>query len=137
MDCCVQALQNFCKPTQCQSCTWKSTTQKPCHYKIFLCKTPTQKPSSKLLTHPRLCSTHQSIPHHANPQDTPSDHTTLLVESFHQHRMLNALREKLQKKGSCPLQILQEDGDWSKDRFWAVVRYLKLSSRSTDILQVL
>ncbi|XP_061338692.1 pentatricopeptide repeat-containing protein At4g14190, chloroplastic [Gastrolobium bilobum] len=70
--------------------------------------------------------------------DTVSDskHTTLLVETYHVHHSLRILLAKLQKEDSCPLRILTEDGDWSKDHFWAVVRFLKKASRFTEIVQV-
>ncbi|KAK8493011.1 hypothetical protein V6N13_060503 [Hibiscus sabdariffa] len=63
-------------------------------------------------------------------------HTTLLVETYHHHRRLRALLEKLEKEGSCPLQILRDDGDWTKNDFWAAIRFLKHASRSNEILQV-
>ncbi|KAJ1426692.1 Tetratricopeptide-like helical domain superfamily [Sesbania bispinosa] len=65
-----------------------------------------------------------------------SKHTTLLVETYHVHNSLRNLLAKLEKEDSCPLHILSEDGDWSKDHFWAVVRFLKKASRFTEILQV-
>ncbi|KAK7311437.1 hypothetical protein RJT34_09575 [Clitoria ternatea] len=70
--------------------------------------------------------------------DTVSDskHTTLLVETYHLHHSLRTLLAKLDKEGSCPLHILSQDGDWSKDQFWAVVRFLKNASRFTEIVQV-
>ncbi|OMO55502.1 hypothetical protein COLO4_35959 [Corchorus olitorius] len=63
-------------------------------------------------------------------------HTTLLVETYHQHRQLRALIEKLEKEDSCPLQMLRDDGDWTKDNFWAVIRFLRRASRFHEILQV-
>ncbi|XP_028759560.1 pentatricopeptide repeat-containing protein At4g14190, chloroplastic [Neltuma alba] len=63
-------------------------------------------------------------------------HKTLLVETYHEHRILKSLLRKLQQQDSSPLRILEEDGDWSKDQFWAVVRFLKHASRSKEILQV-
>lgn len=45
--------------------------------------------------------------------------------------------KKLGKKDSCPLQLLREDGDWSKEHFWAVVEFLKHASRFDEILQVI
>lgn len=80
-------------------------------------------------------------PVHFSPTDTFSDsaslqHKTLLVEIYHEHRTLKSLLQKLQKKHSSPLWILEQDGDWSKAQFWAVVRFLKLASRSKEILQV-
>ncbi|KAK7306416.1 hypothetical protein VNO77_44355 [Canavalia gladiata] len=70
--------------------------------------------------------------------DTVSDlkHTTLLVETYHLHGSFRTLLSKLEKEDSCPLRILTEDGDWSKDHFWAVVRFLRKASRFTEILQV-
>ncbi|KAG4158201.1 hypothetical protein ERO13_D02G105900v2 [Gossypium hirsutum] len=52
-------------------------------------------------------------------------HTTLLVETYHQHRRLRALIEKLVKEGSCPMQILGDDGDWTKNDFWAAVKFFR------------
>ncbi|XVE81219.1 hypothetical protein DITRI_Ditri15bG0045300 [Diplodiscus trichospermus] len=63
-------------------------------------------------------------------------HTTLLVETYHHHRRLKALLERLEKRDACPLQILRDDGDWTKDNFWAVIRFLRHASRSSEILQV-
>ncbi|KAM7266176.1 hypothetical protein ACFE04_004073 [Oxalis oulophora] len=63
-------------------------------------------------------------------------HTTLVVESYHQHQSLNELIVRLKRKGSCPLQLLTEDGDWTKDYFWAVIVFLVNTSRSSEILQV-
>ncbi|KAH7521538.1 hypothetical protein FEM48_Zijuj07G0044200 [Ziziphus jujuba var. spinosa] len=70
------------------------------------------------------------------PQHSSATHTTLLVETFHQHRSLKALLKKLSKKDSCPLQVLSEDGDWSREHFWAVIGFLKHASRFNEILQV-
>ncbi|XP_052489878.1 uncharacterized protein LOC105793990 [Gossypium raimondii] len=63
-------------------------------------------------------------------------HTTLLVETYHQHRRLRALIEKLEKEGSCPMQILGDDGDWTKNDFWAAVKFLRHAFRSNEILKV-
>ncbi|EEF46020.1 pentatricopeptide repeat-containing protein, putative [Ricinus communis] len=78
----------------------------------------------------------RSAPLHAISQDNSIKHNTLLVESYHEHQRLKALLARLNKKGSCPLQMLQDDADWSKDHFWAVIRFLRHSSRSDEILQV-
>ncbi|PKI61158.1 pentatricopeptide repeat-containing protein At4g14190, chloroplastic [Punica granatum] len=46
--------------------------------------------------------------------------------------------ERLRVKDSCPLQELREnDGDWSRDRFWANVKSLRHASRSREILRLL
>ena len=71
------------------------------------------------------------------PQGSSTEHTTLLVETFHEHRRLKSLLKRLSKAGSCPLRLLREDGDWSKEHFWAVVRFLRHASRFEEILQVL
>ncbi|PON95521.1 Pentatricopeptide repeat [Trema orientale] len=65
-----------------------------------------------------------------------TEHTTLLVDTFHEHRMLKSLLRRLSKMGSCPLRLLRQDGDWTKDHFWAVVAFLRHHSRSMEILQV-
>jgi len=70
--------------------------------------------------------------------DTVSDskHRTLLVETYHHHDSLRALLAKLEREDSSPIHILAQDGDWSKDHFWAAVRFLKNASRFAEILQV-
>ncbi|XP_062109269.1 pentatricopeptide repeat-containing protein At4g14190, chloroplastic [Humulus lupulus] len=65
-----------------------------------------------------------------------TQHTTLLVDTFHEHRILKNLIKKLSRTGSCPLQLLRQDGDWTKENFWAVVTSLRHQSRSMEILQV-
>ncbi|KAJ9163069.1 hypothetical protein P3X46_022783 [Hevea brasiliensis] len=112
-------------------CTWKCKSN---NNKIRFSKTLIQKPISQLLK-PISCL-HPLAPPHTIPQDNSTKHKTLLVESYHEHRRLKVLLAKLNKKGSCPLEMLQDDGDWSKEHFWAVIRFLKLSSRSKEVLQV-
>ncbi|KAJ4955225.1 hypothetical protein NE237_012008 [Protea cynaroides] len=73
---------------------------------------------------------------HRSLQHNKTKHTTLLVETFHENQWLKTLLGKLSRKNSNPLQILQDDGDWSKDHFWAVMKFLKETSRSKDALQV-
>lgn len=70
--------------------------------------------------------------------DTVSDtkHRTLLVETYHHHGSLRALLVKLEREDSNPVNILAQDGDWSKDHFWAAVRFLKHATRFAEILQV-
>lgn len=40
------------------------------------------------------------------------------------------------EKDSCPVQLLRDYGDWTKDQFWAVVRFLTHASRSKEIFQL-
>lgn len=68
-------------------------------------------------------------------QDHSTKHTTLLVDSFHEHKRLKSLLHNLNSNQN-PLQLLQQDGDWSKDDFWSVIKFLKPSARSNQILQV-
>ncbi|XP_043812284.1 pentatricopeptide repeat-containing protein At4g14190, chloroplastic-like, partial [Manihot esculenta] len=111
--------------------TWKFKSD---NNRVLSSKTLIQKPFS-LLPKPLSCL-HSSAPPHTIPQDNSTKHRTLLVESYHEHKRLKILLAKLNKKGSCPLEMLQDDGDWSKDHFWAVIRFLKQSSRTKEILQV-
>ena len=84
----------------------------------------------------RYCCLSSLRPSPPAPHSSSSKtHTTLLVETYHHHRRLKALLERLEKD-SCPLQILRDDGDWTKDNFWAVIRFLRHASRSNEILQV-
>ncbi|RDX83167.1 Pentatricopeptide repeat-containing protein, chloroplastic, partial [Mucuna pruriens] len=86
----------------------------------------------------QIChSSYHRLPSFADTvSDSNSKHTTLLVETYHLHDSLRALLAKLEKQDSQPLHILAQDGDWSKDHFWAVVRFLKSTSRFSEILQV-
>lgn len=68
----------------------------------------------------------------------PSNHATLVTaEAFHEQSSRTSLIERLQVKGSCPLRLLRDDGDWSEDGFWVVVEFLRHASRSHQILRVL
>ncbi|KAG7615908.1 Pentatricopeptide repeat-containing protein chloroplastic [Arabidopsis thaliana] len=79
---------------------------------------------------PRPSSLRRSLPLSINGDATQP--TSLL----HHHRFLSSLTRRLSLSGSCPLRLLQEDGDWSKDHFWAVIRFLRQSSRLHEILPV-
>lgn len=116
--------------------TWKSNTN---FRGTLIAKPFTRFPKPITHSFPTLSFRHPSppTPTHAYSLDNNStNHTSLLVESFHEHKTLKALLRRLNKEGSCPLQMLQRDGDWSKDHFWAVIRFLKQSSTPTLILQV-
>ncbi|XP_024028541.1 pentatricopeptide repeat-containing protein At4g14190, chloroplastic [Morus notabilis] len=69
-------------------------------------------------------------------QNSSTEHTTLLVETFHEHRKFKTLLKRLSKNDSCPMRLLREDGDWCKEHFWAVVRFLRHGSRTKEIVQV-
>lgn len=66
-----------------------------------------------------------------------TQHRAMLVEAFHEHRMLNSLLQRLGEEGACPLRLLEDDGDWTRDQFWAVIKSLRHASRSREILKVL
>ncbi|KAG9446019.1 hypothetical protein H6P81_012147 [Aristolochia fimbriata] len=70
------------------------------------------------------------------PLNLSAKHTTLLVDSFHQNQSLRDLLAKLRRKGSDPLQLLKDEGDWNKQHFWAVMKYLKETFRMKEALQV-
>ncbi|XP_030533883.1 pentatricopeptide repeat-containing protein At4g14190, chloroplastic isoform X2 [Rhodamnia argentea] len=70
------------------------------------------------------------------PRCSSAQHRAVLVEAFHEHRRLNSLLQRLSEKGSCPLRMLEDDGDWTRDQFWAVVKSLRHASRSLEILKV-
>lgn len=78
-----------------------------------------------------------SVGSSSSRQDSSTEHTTLLVETFHEHRKFKTLLKRLSKNDSCPMRLLREDGDWSKEHFWAVVRFLRHGSRTKEIVQVL
>ncbi|KAF8014157.1 hypothetical protein BT93_H0103 [Corymbia citriodora subsp. variegata] len=70
------------------------------------------------------------------PRCSSTQHRALLVEAFHEHQRLNSLLQRLGEEGSCPLRMLEDDGDWTRDQFWAVVKSLRHASRSHEILKV-
>ncbi|XP_050373457.1 pentatricopeptide repeat-containing protein At4g14190, chloroplastic [Argentina anserina] len=99
-------------------------------------KTQTPKPSTKTTTL-FLCHAHHYFsptpplpPHKAT---SPTKHTT-----HHDNNKLRALLETLMEKENdcCPLQLLRDDGDWTTDHFWAVIRFLIHDSRPMEILQL-
>lgn len=102
-------------------------TKKP-HNPIFL------KPFPE---YPRvhLCPPRIS-PNHTFSQTSSLHHKTLLLDTYHHHRTLKFLLKRLQKQDSSPLHVLQEDGDWSNDHFWVVIRFLRHASRAKQIPQV-
>nr|XP_043611038.1 pentatricopeptide repeat-containing protein At4g14190, chloroplastic [Erigeron canadensis] len=97
------------------------------HHKFFfsLTKTPAfHRPS-----------TNSTKPHHYKV--VPHKQNTLQIQDFQQNWTLKrTLFEKLKHKDSNPVQILEQDGDWSKDLFWAVVGFLNQTSKSNHVLQV-
>ncbi|KAJ7957279.1 Pentatricopeptide repeat-containing protein [Quillaja saponaria] len=113
--------------------TWRFNGAK--NSSIFFSKTLFTKPSTKFTTKNCISSVQPSLPV-AISDNNSTKHITLLVEAYHEHKRLNTLLEKLEKKDSSPSQILREDGDWCKNHFWAVIRFLKNASRSNEILQV-
>lgn len=73
----------------------------------------------------------------AVPSHSPTKHATLLLDTFHQHHTLKSLLSHLHKKDFCPFKLLQHQGDWKRDHFWVVVKFLSQASRSHQILKVL
>lgn len=104
------------------------------HYSFLSPKTLTAKPSTKIKSFPRTLSRCYAQSFH---NISSTKHASLLVETSHEYQKLKALLEILMEKDSCPLQLLRDDGDWTKDQFWAVVRFLTHASRSKEIFQVL
>ncbi|XP_004298231.1 PREDICTED: pentatricopeptide repeat-containing protein At4g14190, chloroplastic [Fragaria vesca subsp. vesca] len=99
-------------------------------------KTQTPKPSTT--TTLSLCHAHFFSPSPLPPHKTSSstEHTTLHVEPSHEYHKLRALLDILMEKDCCPLQLLRDDGDWTIDQFWAVIRFLIHASRPKEILQL-
>ncbi|WCJ27536.1 hypothetical protein M5689_009270 [Euphorbia peplus] len=92
---------------------------------LWIWKSQTQKLSKTLFTKKPLFT-------HLN---CTRNHTTPLVVDD-EHEKLRGLLAQLNSSNSNPLQILQNDQDCSEHRFWFVIRFLQLSSKSSQILQV-
>ncbi|XP_010440519.1 PREDICTED: pentatricopeptide repeat-containing protein At4g14190, chloroplastic-like [Camelina sativa] len=84
---------------------------------------------------PKPSSLRRSLPLSVNG-DATTQPTSLLSDDYNHHRFVSSLTRRLGRPGSCPLRLLQEDGDWRKDHFWAVIRFLRHSSRLHEILPV-
>ena len=119
---------------------WRPNSDSSNNSPLIFPKTTLTKQSSKftfVTNQTCLSSLHHSSP----PPPPPSNgtrHTSLLVEkyNYNEHQRLRDLLEKLSNTNSCPLQILSDYGDWSKDQFWAVIKFLIHASRSPEALQV-
>ena len=97
----------------------------------FLCPTTTLAIPNPSTTWPK------PLPSLCVSLRSPStDHATLLVDTFSHHRSFRALLKRLSRQNSCPLRLLGEDGDWTKEHFWAVVRFLRHTARAQEVLQV-
>ncbi|KAJ8648830.1 hypothetical protein MRB53_001853 [Persea americana] len=123
----------FCKPNL-VSMPWQPNTTISARH-----PTPPIPRPSKLPPSPKPTSSSPPLKSQApesNPQSISTKHTTQLVETFHQNQKLRTLLQKIQRKGSDPLQLLREEGDWTKEQFWAVMRLLKETSRMQQALQV-
>ncbi|KAL8262889.1 hypothetical protein R6Q59_024238 [Mikania micrantha] len=108
----------------------------------FLCKTlALPKPSSRNLTStkPQFSCSSKLAPSVRFSRGKTNFNEQNIVQFDDLRRYWNLKRtlfEKLRHKDSDPVQILEDDGDWSKELFWAVVGFLIQTSRSNDILQV-
>ncbi|CAN7066721.1 hypothetical protein IGI04_039576 [Brassica rapa subsp. trilocularis] len=92
---------------------------------------------TSLIARPNLTSTSSLRRSSPLSLDCSTPQSTFLLSDIHHNRFLNSLLQRLSHPGSCPLRLLQEDGDWSKDQFFAVIRFLlPHSSRLHHILPV-
>ncbi|KAJ9558988.1 hypothetical protein OSB04_013602 [Centaurea solstitialis] len=109
--------------------------------KTFLCKTLVfPKPSSSTALTPTISQFSQPPPpppfvrgkSNSDKQDTVQFDDDLRRN----WNLKRSLFQKLKHKDSDPVRILEADGDWSKELFWAVVGFLNQTSRSNQVLQV-
>ncbi|MCL7029781.1 hypothetical protein MKW94_004212 [Papaver nudicaule] len=99
----------------------------------LFCKTLVLKtPPFKTPTRNFLCfsSLSSSPKPYIKPQEKDS------TKQITQTQKLKDLVNKLNQEESNPLQILKDEGDWCKDQFWTVIRFLKETSQYNQILQV-
>ncbi|XP_024983420.1 pentatricopeptide repeat-containing protein At4g14190, chloroplastic [Cynara cardunculus var. scolymus] len=111
--------------------------------KTFLCKTLVfPKPSSRTLTatksqFSRSTKTPSLSVYFSRGKTNSDKEDTVQFDDLRQNwNLKRSLFEKLKDKDSDPVRILEEDGDWSKELFWAVVGFLNQTSRSNQVLQV-
>ncbi|XP_076911436.1 pentatricopeptide repeat-containing protein At4g14190, chloroplastic-like [Bidens hawaiensis] len=101
---------------------------------IFLCKTLIfVKPSARnqSTTKPQFSRSHKPLKTISDKQKTVQFDD--LNRNWHLKR---TLFEKLNHKDSDPVRVLEADGDWTKELFWAVVGFLNQTSRSSQVLKV-
>lgn len=93
---------------------------------------------TSLIARPNLTSTSSLRRSSPLSLDCSTPQSTFLLSDIHDNRVfLSSLPRRLSHPGSCPLRLLQEDGDWSKDQFFALIRFLlPHSSRLHQILPV-
>ncbi|KAK9058494.1 hypothetical protein SSX86_023336 [Deinandra increscens subsp. villosa] len=109
---------------------------------MFLFKTLVfPKPSSRNLTptKPQFSRSPKPPPHVqlSRGKTIPDKQNSLQFDDLHRNwHLKRTLFEKLKHKDSDPVRILEEDGDWSKELFWAVIGFLNQTSRSNQVLQV-
>lgn len=99
------------------------------------------KPISKTLTKPSSISnlrtaTQDNINYHPYNQHQQQQHKDLLVETFHYNTRLKDLIEEVSVEGSNPIEVLERDGDWTKDQLWAVVVLLLEDERVQEAIKV-
>ncbi|KAJ8437083.1 hypothetical protein Cgig2_016437 [Carnegiea gigantea] len=81
----------------------------------------------------------QSVrPHHVHsiPPRKSIHQATLFVEKYHANKELQFLIEDLKAGNLSALQLLEDDGDWDKTQFWAVMKFLQQSARFEEIPEV-
>ncbi|KAI3826609.1 hypothetical protein L1987_00658 [Smallanthus sonchifolius] len=110
---------------------------------IFLCKTLVfAKPSTGNLTptKPQFSCSSKLSPssvHFSRGKTNSHKQNTVQFDDLHRNwNLKRTLFEKLKHKDSDPVGILEDDGYWSKELFWAVVGFLNQTSRSNQVLQV-
>ncbi|KAI7752168.1 hypothetical protein M8C21_022760 [Ambrosia artemisiifolia] len=113
------------------------------NHKTFLCNKTLlfSKPLTKNLkpTNPQfsISSKHPPSTHFPHHKTNSNKQNTVQFNDLHRNwNLKRILFEKLNHKDSDPVQILDEDGDWTKELFWAVVGFLNQTSRSNQILRV-
>ncbi|GAB4844048.1 hypothetical protein Ancab_014012 [Ancistrocladus abbreviatus] len=83
-----------------------------------------------------LTKSHASQPHSSNLLKNSPRRKKLHAETTGNRRVESLIRKLNENDSKSPLQLLRDDGDWSKDQFWAVIKFLKQRSRFDEIPQV-
>lgn len=86
--------------------------------------------SRKLRYHPPLHS-RDSI---QKTQNKSSSEARRYNQSLKRASFIENLKER---RNLDPLEMLTEDGDWSREQFWDVSKFLRQSARTTEILLLL
>ncbi|KAL9240085.1 hypothetical protein vseg_014345 [Gypsophila vaccaria] len=100
-------------------------------------KTLISKFNLSSFSHPKNPSLISVNPHfHPNSPLKSPKKTTKFGESYHFTPQIHSISKGLKGGNLSALQLLKNDGDWSKTKFWDVIEFLQQSNKFHEIVEV-